>query len=316
MSSNLYISRAVHLFLKSSRGLDADTRKAYALDLNSFMLSFDRELIVTEIRSKDVSEYLDNLTNKKTGERVSLSTQNRHYATLRRFFAWLLREGYVEENIFDRLQRRRPDKDLGELPSGSIIRAINSQVVKKILSNCKNLREKTLFMLIYTTGLRVSEALSLRIEDIEGDSVLVRSTKGNKPRKTYISQALKPLLKKHIQSLLLEKPETKSNFGLGQNGWLFPSRKKIGQPLSYYRARQLFDEITQDLRNSDGSKLTIHQLRHTFATERAGYIDSILLMNLMGHSDIRTTLRYAKATARATKQAFESFDQNFSLGLK
>ena len=80
-------------------------------------------------------------------------------------------------------------------------------------------------------------------------------------------------------------------------------------PISYGRVRQLFNEKTKNIFNADGSRVTIHQLRHTFATERVGQIDSILLMNLMGHSDIRTTLRYAKADTKILKQAFDLFDK-------
>ncbi len=295
---NIKLSLAVNNFLEYLENLDADTKRAYTLDLNAFILNFEEDISINQISTNHLKIYLNNLKTKDN-KRVSVSTQNRHYATLKRFFDWLKKENYIQENLFENLKRRRPNKDLGEVPSGSIIRSLTQDQIEQLLQNLKEfeLREQVLFLLIYTTGLRISEALKLKIEDIQEDgSILVRSTKGNKPRKTFVGKILKPLLKKYISKL--EK-----------NSWLFPSIKLSAESMSYGRARQLFTKISQGIKNYDGSKITIHQLRHTFATERVGYIDSILLMDLMGHSDIRTTLRYAKADVKAIKNAFDVFDQ-------
>ncbi|MDX1918711.1 MAG: tyrosine-type recombinase/integrase [Candidatus Caenarcaniphilales bacterium] len=277
--------------------LDGDTRKAYELDLIAFQLSFEDEPELNQIDRFSIKNYLDNLKTKQ-GKRVSLTTQNRHYATLRRFFCWLVREEHLKDTPFVNIERRRPNKDAGEIPPGSIIRSLDPRQVDKLVENCDRLREKVLFLMMYTTGLRASEALTLKTDDLNFDSgvITVRQTKGNKPRRTYLSKSLKPLLKKYLAN--------------HNNKWLFPGVGEL--PLSYGRARQLFNQATDGISNPDGSRVTLHQLRHTFATERAGYIDSILLMDLMGHADIRTTLRYAKVTGRAAQDAFERFENNFT----
>lgn len=296
---DLRLSRAVHLFIESLINLDYDTQRAYQFDLNAFLIYWPLDPIIEDIDRRSITEYLNQLTTKN-GDRVSVSTQNRHYATLKRFFVWLEQEEYIFESPFVNIPRRKAQKDLGELPTGSIIRAIPPNQIHQILTTLKkfSLREQVLFLLIYTTGLRVSEALALRRNDIQSDdTIIVRSTKGNKPRQTFVSKSLRPILRKYLQQLKSDSSE-----------WLFPSPIKNKYYLSYGHARKIFKKLTKDLYNPDGSQVTIHQLRHTFATERAGYIDSILLMNLMGHSDIRTTLRYAKASNKATKQAFDMFD--------
>lgn len=313
-SHNILLSRAIYLFLDSIRqDLDNDTLEAYQLDLNSFLIYWEDEPLISTITRLDIKNYLDNLKTKKN-TRVSVSTQNRHYASLKRLFDWLIQEEYLEVSPMLNLPRRKALKDLGELPSGSIIRALSQEQIQLLLKNLKkqNLREQVLFLLIYTTGLRISEALALQSSDIQSDgSITIRSAKGNKPRTTFVSKSLKPVLKKYIKEFkdkyLNEILELVNN---NQPVWLFPSSRDITRPLSYGRARQLFSEITNNIINPDNTNITIHQLRHTFATERAGYIDSILLMNLMGHSDIRTTLRYAKATTKATRQAFDMFEDN------
>lgn len=311
---SILLSKAIYLFLDTIRqDLDNDTLEAYQLDLNSFLLYWDTEPDIQEIARPDIKNYLDNLKTKKD-TRVSVSTQNRHYASLKRLFDWLIQEEYLEASPIHNLPRRKALKDLGELPTGSIIRALSQDQTQALLKNLKKqkLREQVLFLLIYTTGLRISEALALQSSDIQSDgSILIRSAKGNKPRTTFVSKSLKPVLKRYIKELkdnyLNEILELMEN---NQPIWLFPSSRDITKPLSYGRARQLFTDITKNISNPNGSNITIHQLRHTFATERAGYIDSILLMNLMGHSDIRTTLRYAKATTKATRQAFDMFEDN------
>jgi integrase len=68
------------------------------------------------------------------------------------------------------------------------------------------------------------------------------------------------------------------------------------------------------MKNPDGTPLTIHQLRHTFCTERVGHIDIRVLQKLAGHSDIRTTLRYAKVADKVAREQFEKFDREQKVG--
>ena len=94
---------------------------------------------------------------------------------------------------------------------------------------------------------------------------------------------------------------------LHNEGALFTTNN--GTRLGYHRANQLFKQASSDLTNADGTALTIHQLRHTFCTERVGYIDIRVLQKLAGHSDIRTTLRYAKVADKVANKQFKQFDE-------
>jgi len=71
----------------------------------------------------------------------------------------------------------------------------------------------------------------------------------------------------------------------------------------------LFQKYAGGLKQPDGKPVTIHQLRHAFGTERAGRMDALVLRDLMGHRNIRTTLRYARVNPERTRQAFEAFDR-------
>ena len=274
--------------------LDGDTLRAYSIDLNKFERTIGKAPI-TQITREQLKDYLNNLTSKY-GQRVSLATQNRHYASLHRFFEWCLQEKIISENPMINLPRRRPNKDMGEATPGSIIRALKKEQVEKLLRNAQTTREKVLFTLLYTSGIRISEALDLNIQDIQEGTINIRHGKGNQPRQAYLSKQAEKLIQQYLEER-----------GNPTTGALFVTTH--GQRLSYARARQLFMECARNIVNSDGTQITIHQLRHTFCTERAGHIDSFVLQRLAGHNDIRTTLRYAKVNDTVAKEAFNTFDE-------
>ena len=274
--------------------LDGDTLRAYTIDLHKFERTIGNVQLASISRDQ-LKNYLDNLTSKY-GQRVSLETQNRHYASLHRFFEWSLQEKLIEENPMENLPRRRPNKDIGEVMPGTIIRSLKKEQVEKLLKNAQTTRERLLFTLLYTSGTRISEALDLNIQDIHDGTIHIQHGKGNQPRQAYLAKQTEKLLAQYLEER-----------GNPTSGPLFVTTH--GQRLSYARARQLFMEAARNILNSDGTMITIHQLRHTFCTERAGHIDSFVLQRLAGHNDIRTTLRYAKVSDTVAKEAFSSFDE-------
>jgi integrase/recombinase XerD len=142
----------------------------------------------------------------------------------------------------------------------------------------------------------VDEALSLDVEDVNLAEGTVRVLgKGGHERVAYLSEETKPLLRRYIRS--------KATPGSGP---LFGSRQ--GR-LSYAMARVRFGRYAEGMTRSDGRPLGIHQLRHSFGSERAGRMDALVLRDLMGHRSIRTTLRYAKVNPERTREAFREFDR-------
>lgn len=290
---------------------DNDTMKAYGLDLEKFVNVFG-ERDVTDITKENLEEYLNSLSTR-SGKRVSVATQNRHYASLSCFFNYLLRSGFTSDNPMKKIERRRPLKDQGEANNKEIIRYLDKETVNVILARAKSLREEFLFDLLYSSGLRISEALALNVQDIRNGVIHIRQGKGNKPRITYLSKSSEKLFKKYMEKRIPERAvvskartieEAKK---LHAEGALFTTNN--GTRLGYHRANQLFKQASSDLKNPDGTALTIHQLRHTFCTERVGYIDIRVLQKLAGHSDIRTTLRYAKVADKVAKKQFKQFDE-------
>lgn len=295
---------------------DNDTIKAYRLDLEKFVLAFGSK-VPTELKAAELKEYLDALTTR-TGKRVSVSTQNRHYATISCFFNWLIRESKLIENPIKNVQRRKANKDAGETNSKDIIRYLDKETIAQIMNNAKSVREEFLFDLLYSSGLRISEALALNIQDIRNGIIQVRAGKGNRARVTYMSKHTEKLFRKYLEkrvpdrAVLFKAKNIEEAQALKNEGALFTTNN--GTRLGYHRANQLFKQASKGIKNPDGTPLTIHQLRHTFCTERVGHIDIRVLQKLAGHSDIRTTLRYAKVADKVAREQFEKFDRERKAG--
>lgn len=295
---------------------DNDTIKAYRLDLEKFVAAFG-EKIPTAIKAAELKDYLDSLTTR-TGKRVSVSTQNRHYATISCFFNWLIRESKLIENPIKNVQRRKPNKDAGETNSKDIIRYLDKETISTIMNNAKSVREEFLFDLLYSSGLRISEALALNVQDIRNGIIQIRAGKGNRARVTYMSKHTEKLFRKYLEkrvpdrAVLFKAKNIEEAQALKNEGALFTTNN--GTRLGYHRANQLFKQASKGVKNPDGTPLTIHQLRHTFCTERVGHIDIRVLQKLAGHSDIRTTLRYAKVADKVAREQFEKFDRERKAG--
>jgi integrase/recombinase XerD len=295
---------------------DNDTIKAYRLDLEKFVLAFGSKDPM-DIKGQELKDYLDNLTTRNN-KRVSVSTQNRHYATISCFFNWLIRESKLIENPIKSVIRRKPNKDAGEANSKDIIRYLDKETIQKIMSNAKTIREEFLFDLLYSSGLRISEALGLNVQDIRNGVIQIRAGKGNRARVTYMSKITEKLFRKYLEkrtpdrAALYKAKTIEEAQALRNEGSLFTTNN--GTRLGYHRANQLFKQAARGMKNPDGTPLTIHQLRHTFCTERVGHIDIRVLQKLAGHSDIRTTLRYAKVADKVAREQFEKFDREQKVG--
>jgi integrase len=176
-------------------------------------------------------------------------------------------------------------------------RPLSPTQVDGFFSRIQSLRDRTLFSLLYRSGLRIGEALALDIEDLNPVEDTFRVIgKGNRERVGYLAEETSRL----IRRMLRERGRT-------QKGPLFSSRQ--GR-LSYAMVYRLFARYAGGL--SDEQPLTIHQLRHSFGSERAGHIDALLLRDLMGHQSLRTTQQYAKVSPEAARAAFRAFDHQKS----
>ena len=159
---------------------------------------------------------------------------------------------------------------------------LTMQDIWKIICAAKNLKHKMILMTTYSAGLRVSETIKLKPENIDSKTMLIKveAGKGKKDRYTLLSKRLLAELRSYYRQY---RPAT----------FLFPSSfsKKKNQPLSYEATRMVYENARKKAGVKKGNG--IHTLRHSFATHllEAGY-DLRKIQVLMGHARLTTTMIY------------------------
>jgi site-specific recombinase XerD len=222
-----------------------------------------------DIHAGDIKTYLAYLDKSLD---LSASSINLALSSFKFFYTKVLKKDIIREQ-----HRPRQDKRLPLV--------LSKVEVEHILNAEKNPKHRLLLMLAYSSGLRVSEVVALKKEDIDftRKTVLVRSGKGRKDRYTLLSERAAQFIKEYCSLY-------------DSNIWLFPGHI-THRPLSIRSAQNIFEKA---LRNAGINKaVSIHNLRHTFATHllESG-TDIKYIQALMGHISIRTTERYTHVARR------------------
>lgn len=184
----------------------------------------------------------------------------------------------------------RPKKPL-QLP-----KVISEEKIVDGLMAVENIKHRSLLLLAYSAGLRVSEAVSLRITDINSDrmQIHIKSAKGKKDRMVTLSTTILGLLRQYY---ILYKPNT----------WLFEGQYP-GEHLSSRSAQQVFKAAYKNL--GLPPNCSFHSLRHSFATHLLeNGTDITYIQKLLGHNDIKTTLIYTKVSIRDSSKVESPLDK-------
>jgi len=165
------------------------------------------------------------------------------------------------------------------------IRTLSSEQIQLIYNCCANIRDRFLIRLLYEGGLRISEALSLWIEDfdINGNTITVRKskTRSGENRKVFLSEEVMNLFQEYLIDFHLSEFDTNFVF-INLTG------KNKGQPLSY----ATINSLIKRLKNKTRINFTPHMLRHTFATElHSKGTDVAIIQRLLGHAHVQTTIQ-------------------------
>lgn len=218
-----------------------------------------------EIKTDDIRNYLEQLADNGR----SSSTINIVYSALKFYF-----ETVYRRRFFVNIPRM---KKSGYLPV-----VFSKDEVKKILSAINNVKHKLMIAVLYSSGLRVSEVVRLKVEDLDFSNLLlrVRHGKGDKDRSTVLSDKVADVLKRYVK-----------NKQLGD--YLFANSH--GEKLTERAAQKIFASALK----KSGVKRTAgcHSLRHSFATHllESG-TDIRYIQELLGHKKLETTQIYTKVT--------------------
>ena len=158
---------------------------------------------------------------------------------------------------------------------------LSEEELNVFFNACENYMYKTIFMMIYGSGLRISEATNIRIEDIDSKKMrlFVRNGKGERERYTVLPKASLEMLRECYRRYRPNHPE----------GYMFLNRE--GNPLKVERLRVFFRRYRRKAGISE--EFIVHSLRHSFATSLVEEgIPLVQVKELLGHSCIRSTMTY------------------------
>jgi integron integrase len=291
-------------------GLSYRTEKTYLQWLKRFLI-FIEPITFQPITESNLKAYLTNLAVK---EEVSSSTQTQAFNALLFFYRNIFN---VPIKDLNNVIRSRKKQRLPVVLQKQEIQSIFSHLADEYLLICK---------IIYGGGLRLNEALSLRIKDIDFENriITVRSGKGDRDRMTILAESAVSMLKDQINDIrkIYDDDRVEGLPGVAMPNavgkkyqkagaswswfWIFPSKRISIDPYSRIQRRHhLHDSAVQKAFHSALGKTNIvkrasvHTLRHSFATHliEAGY-DIRTIQELLGHTNVKTTMIYTHIASR------------------
>jgi integrase/recombinase XerD len=244
------------------RGLSRRTQEIYLSQVRDFSRHFNRSPL--HLGEKEIKEYLLYLIREK---RASYSLVNQCYCALKFLYETTLGRKWVMEKV----PCTKRERDLPVV--------LDREEVEAVFSVTRNVKHRAILMLIYSSGLRVSEAARLKVSDIDSKRMVlrIRRSKGKKDRYSILSHVALEALREYWREY---RPKD----------WLFPSRFP-GKPLTERAIQRVFKKA----KTLVGIKkpVSINTLRHTFATHllEAG-TDLHHIQLLLGHKSPKTTTIY------------------------
>lgn len=277
----------VQAFLEAQAAeLDAatNTQLAYARDLSDFAgwLS-PKKLHFATATQDDVEGYLVDCD----AQGLAASTRARRLSVIKQIYRFAFEEGWREDNPAIRIK--------GPGKSKALPKTLSVEDVERLLTAARDSREGArnacLMELLYATGMRVTELVSLPVAAARGDpAMLLVRGKGGKERMVPLSPSAKSAMATWLKTRDATEDLAKTK-GVAPSKFLFPSRGKLGH-LTRHRFFGLIKEFAVAAGVSPSS-VTPHTMRHAFATHLlAGGADLRSIQTMLGHADVATTEIY------------------------
>jgi integrase/recombinase XerD len=280
-------------YLSIERGLARNTLEAYGRDLKKYREFLERKRTDSwkEITSQKIREYLLNLRERKLSSR-SIA---RNLVTIRVFYKFLVQEGHLREDPLSNLESPKIESKLPQvLTTLEVERLLRGPSLVSPLG----VRDKAILELLYATGIRASELISLKVSDPRLERRYLRCLgKASKERIVPFGSPARKILKKYIEEARasLRKKEG--------SDYLFLNR--FGRRLS---RQGLWKIIKKHSKKAGIKRITPHTLRHSFAThllQRGADLRSI--QEMLGHRDISTTQIYTHLDRERLKEVHRQY---------
>ena len=272
------------------KGLSDKTKESYENDLKIYNEFLNKKHIteVEYIKSDHIKDFLKERSNEET------TTIAHNLTVIKNFHTYLLKENITKENVSEFIERPKLRKSLPKtLSIEDVDKLLNIE-----LKTPFDYRNKAMLELMYGCGLRVSELISIELNDIDMTNCLIKVFgKGSKEREIPLGEYAIYYLKEYIsrrELLLKKKPCTKlflNNHGLGMTRQgFFKNLKEI------LREKGLNPEVSP------------HTLRHSFATHLINQgADLRSIQEMLGHSDISTTKIYTKVSDEKVLEDYNEY---------
>ena len=277
-------------FLQNEKKLSNNTLQSYSRDINQYKDYLDKNHVnYLKVDNGQINEYLKNLQDigKKT------STISRNLASIRSFYQYLIRIKKIKNDPTENIQSPKVEK---RVPS-----VLTSQEVELLLDQPKDIdlkgtRDKAMLEVAYATGMRVTEIISLDLEDVNLEEGFVSCKAVGKQRNIPLGSMSIKALKEYIEEArpIMIKDENEKSLFVNVNGKRL-TRQGFWKIVKFYKEQA---HITKDI--------TPHVLRHSFATHLLqNGADLKAIQTMLGHSDISSTHVYMQFQDEGLKNIYK-----------
>ena len=284
------MSEEINLFiltLNSEDGVHKNTIISYKYDINQFNNFIKKKKkSFKSIIKKDILDFLESLKLKN----VKNKTKSRKIFALKRFYRFLISERIIKNNPMEKIDIPKSEDTLSITLSADQIKKILKFVSKKT-NDYKGIRSNLIIELLYSTGVRVSELISIKTNniDLQKKKILIDPPEKGKSRKeriVFFAEQTKEVIEKYLEF-------RKIYFKEKDSPWLFPS-KNTNDFLTRRRVLQIMHNLADKIK-IDKNLMHPHSFRHAFGNHLLNSgADIRVVQKLLGHSSIITTQKYTE----------------------
>lgn len=286
-------------YLEYERGYSPLTIKAYQHDLNRFIsfLNSSGSSSLEDLQYSDIRLYLAHLNEYH----LKRSTISRHLSSLRSFFNFCIKQGYLTNDPTELVEYQSKKQRLPEFFYEEEMEAIIHAA--QTSNNPLKLRNLAIIELLYATGIRISELCNLTLPQVDLQIQMIRVIgKGNKERIVPVGDQAIEVLQKYIEELRPSLLNTNSTENISNNQ-VFLSDK--GKGISSDQVRKILQDVVEE--GALHLNIHPHKFRHTFATHLLNHgADIRSVQELLGHSDLSSTQIYTHVTKDKLRQTYLS----------
>ena len=263
-----------------------NTYIAYINDLYFFYMFVKKDL--RNVREEDIRDYLEHLNLKKENP----SSVRRKISSFKSFYKFLYKNDYMDKKDYPMVRIAYPKLDK-RLPKFIYYNDL-LDIINESNKDSDGIRDRLIIEMLYATGVRVSELVNIKYNDIDYNNRRIRVCgKGNKERIVYFGEYALDALNEYT-----------STHKMNKEGYVFQNSK--GGKLTDRGVRYIIDNIMKRL--SVKVHVTPHVLRHTFATDMLNNgCDIKIVQELLGHSSLRTTEIYTHVTNERLKSVYYKY---------